>query len=131
MAAEVKEAGGEVTTLARRPDSQADADAILAAAIAAYGAVDSVFVASGYNKPAPIEDMPYEDWQAIMDANVRGPWLMAKAFGQHLAGRARQAGTGLARTGAASCCWSPRSAAGTAARPGTPPTARPRAPPTH
>jgi NAD(P)-dependent dehydrogenase (short-subunit alcohol dehydrogenase family) len=83
--------GGEVATLARRPDSQADADAILAAAIAAYGQVDSVFVASGLNKPAPIEDMAYEDWQAIMDANVRGPWLMAKSFGQHLAGR-EQAG---------------------------------------
>jgi NAD(P)-dependent dehydrogenase (short-subunit alcohol dehydrogenase family) len=87
VAAEVKQAGGEVSTLARRPDSQADAEAILGAATAAYGRVDSVFVASGYNKPALIEDMPYEDWQAIMDANVRGPWLMAKAFGQHLAGR--------------------------------------------
>jgi NAD(P)-dependent dehydrogenase (short-subunit alcohol dehydrogenase family) len=87
VAAEVKDAGGQVTTLARRPEAQDDADAILGAATAAYGAVDSVFVASGYNKPALIEDMPYEDWQAIMDANVRGPWLMAKAFGQHLASR--------------------------------------------
>jgi NAD(P)-dependent dehydrogenase (short-subunit alcohol dehydrogenase family) len=87
VAAEVKDAGGQVTTLARRPEAQDDADAILGAATTAYGAVDSVFVASGYNKPAVIEDMPYEDWQAIMDANVRGPWLMAKAFGQHLASR--------------------------------------------
>jgi NAD(P)-dependent dehydrogenase (short-subunit alcohol dehydrogenase family) len=78
---------GAVATLARRPDSQADADAILAAATAAYGVVDGVLVASGYNKPALIEDMSYEDWQAIMDANVRGPWLMAKAFGRHLASR--------------------------------------------
>jgi NAD(P)-dependent dehydrogenase (short-subunit alcohol dehydrogenase family) len=99
VAAEVKDAGGEVTTLACRPDRQDDADAILAAATAAYGAVDSVFVASGYNKPAPIEDMPYEDWQAIMDANVRGPWLMAKAFGQHLAGRAAAGGDGAGQTG--------------------------------
>lgn len=88
VAAEVKEAGGEVTTLACRPDSEQDAAGILAAAVAAYGQVDSIFVASGLNKPAPIEDMPYADWQAIMDANVRGPWLMAKAFGQHLASQA-------------------------------------------
>jgi NAD(P)-dependent dehydrogenase (short-subunit alcohol dehydrogenase family) len=85
VAAAARDAGGEVTTLACRPDTQSDADGILAAATAAYGAVDSVLVASGYNKPAPIEEMPYEDWQAIMDANVRGPWLMAKAFGRHLA----------------------------------------------
>jgi len=88
VAAEVKEAGGEVSTLACRPDTQADTDAIIGAAAAAYGRVDSVLVASGYNKPAPIEDMPYEDWQAIMDANVRGPWLVAKSFGRHLASRA-------------------------------------------
>jgi NAD(P)-dependent dehydrogenase (short-subunit alcohol dehydrogenase family) len=88
VAAEVKQAGGDVTTLACRPDSEQDAAGILAAAVAAYGGVDSIFVASGLNKPAPIEDMPYQDWQAIMNANVRGPWLMAKAFGQYLAGRA-------------------------------------------
>ena len=87
VAAEAKEAGGEVSTLACRPDSEQDAEAIMGAAVAAYGAVDSVFVASGLNKPAPIEEMAYEDWQAIMDANVRGPWLMAKAFGRHLAAR--------------------------------------------
>jgi NAD(P)-dependent dehydrogenase (short-subunit alcohol dehydrogenase family) len=88
VAAEAKEAGGEVATLACRPDTQDDTDAIISAACAAFGRVDSVLVASGYNKPAPIEDMPYEDWQAIMDANVRGPWLMAKSFGQYLSRRA-------------------------------------------
>jgi len=87
VAAEAKEAGGEVSTLACRPDSEQDAEAIMGAAVAAYGAVDSVFVASGLNKPAPIEQMRYEDWQEVMDANVRGPWLMAKAFGRHLAAR--------------------------------------------
>src|SRR5260370_2080005 len=35
-----------------------------------------------------MEQTRYEDWQEVMAANVRGRWLMAKAFGQHLAGRA-------------------------------------------
>jgi NAD(P)-dependent dehydrogenase (short-subunit alcohol dehydrogenase family) len=87
VAGEAEEAGGEVFMLSRRPDTQDDTDAIIGAATAEYGRVDSVLVASGYNKPAPIEDMPYEDWQAIMDANVRGPWLMAKSFGRYLASR--------------------------------------------
>lgn len=87
VAAAVRDVGGEVTTLVVRPDAEADAQGIIEAAVTAYGAVDSVLVASGYNKPSPIEDMSQEDWQAIMDANVRGPWLMAKAFGRHLAGR--------------------------------------------
>jgi NAD(P)-dependent dehydrogenase (short-subunit alcohol dehydrogenase family) len=87
VAAEAGEAGGEVSTLACRPDSEEDVEAIMTAAVAAHGPVDAVFVASGLNKPAPIEEMRYEDWQAVMDANVRGPWLMAKAFGRHLAAR--------------------------------------------
>jgi NAD(P)-dependent dehydrogenase (short-subunit alcohol dehydrogenase family) len=87
VAAEARAAGGTVTTLVRRPDSLPDAQAILDAGVTEFGAVDSVFVASGYNKPAPIVDMAYQDWQAVMDANVRGPWLMAKVFGAHALGR--------------------------------------------
>ena len=58
VAAEVKEAGGEVATLACRPDSQQDADGILAAAAEAYGRVDSVFVASGLDKRPPSRTCP-------------------------------------------------------------------------
>jgi NAD(P)-dependent dehydrogenase (short-subunit alcohol dehydrogenase family) len=87
VAAEVRAAGGEAVTLVRRPDALEDAEAILGAGIDAFGHVDSAFVASGYNKPAPIVDMAYGDWQDVMDANVRGPWLVAKALGTHLIGR--------------------------------------------
>jgi NAD(P)-dependent dehydrogenase (short-subunit alcohol dehydrogenase family) len=87
VAAEARGAGGEVETLVRRPDALEDAETMVAAASAAFGRVDSVFVSSGFNKPARIEDMAYEDWQHVMDANVRGPWLMAKALGSHLAAR--------------------------------------------
>jgi NAD(P)-dependent dehydrogenase (short-subunit alcohol dehydrogenase family) len=87
VAAEVRAVGGEAVTLVRRPDALEDAEAILGAGIDAFGHVDSAFVASGYNKPAPIVDMAYGDWQDVMDANVRGPWLVAKALGTHLIGR--------------------------------------------
>jgi NAD(P)-dependent dehydrogenase (short-subunit alcohol dehydrogenase family) len=87
VAAATREAGGRVSTLVRRPDQLADAEAIIGAAVEAYGAVDSVFVASGLNDPAPIEEMPYATWQAVMDANVRGPWLLAKVLGTHLGRR--------------------------------------------
>jgi NAD(P)-dependent dehydrogenase (short-subunit alcohol dehydrogenase family) len=87
VADEVRGAGAEPVTLVRRPDSVQDAEAILATGIEAFGQVDSVFVASGYNKPAQIVDMAYEDWQDVMDANVRGSWVMAKALGTHLIGR--------------------------------------------
>lgn len=83
VAAEVREVGGEVETIVRRPDSLADAEAILQAALQRFGRVDHLVVASGTNKPGFIEDQDYESWQQVMDANVRGAWLMAKAVGSY------------------------------------------------
>jgi NAD(P)-dependent dehydrogenase (short-subunit alcohol dehydrogenase family) len=83
VASEVREVGGEAGTIVRRPDSLADAQAMLEAALAAFGRVDRLVVASGMNKPGFIHELAYEDWQAVMDANVRGPWLMAKAVGTY------------------------------------------------
>jgi NAD(P)-dependent dehydrogenase (short-subunit alcohol dehydrogenase family) len=83
VAAEVRDTGGECTTLVRRPDSLEDAQAMLKAAIDAYGRVDHLVVASGFNKAGFIQDLSYETWQSVMDANVRGPWFMAKAVGTY------------------------------------------------
>lgn len=84
VAAEVAAVGGDAQTFVRRPDSLKDAEAIVKATVEAYGMVDTLVVASGLNKPAMIQDMDPADWQAVMDANVRGAWLMAKAFGTRL-----------------------------------------------
>jgi NAD(P)-dependent dehydrogenase (short-subunit alcohol dehydrogenase family) len=80
---EAKSVGAKVKLVYRRPDTLEDAEAMLAAALEAYGAVDQLVVASGFNKAGFIHEMKYEDWQAVMDANVRGEWLMAKAVGTY------------------------------------------------
>jgi len=83
VAAEAKEIGADATTLVARPDSLEDAQAMLKAALDAYDRIDQLVVASGMNKPGFIQDLAYEDWQRVMDANVRGPWFMAKAIGTY------------------------------------------------
>jgi len=80
---EAKSIGAKVKLVYRRPDRLEDAEAMLAAALEAYGAVDQLVVASGFNKAGFIHEMKYEDWQTVMDANVRGEWLMAKAVGTY------------------------------------------------
>ncbi len=75
-------AGDRVTLIERRPDTEADATAIAEAAVKAYGRIDSMLVASGMNKVAPIVDMPTADYDAVMDANVKGSWLMCQAAGR-------------------------------------------------
>jgi NAD(P)-dependent dehydrogenase (short-subunit alcohol dehydrogenase family) len=83
VAGEAREVGGEVETIARRPDTLEDANAMVEAALKRFGRLDQLVVASGMNKPGFIQDLAYEDWQAVMDANVRGIWLMAKAVGTY------------------------------------------------
>jgi NAD(P)-dependent dehydrogenase (short-subunit alcohol dehydrogenase family) len=84
VAGEVRSLGrGKVTTFVRRPDTLEDAEAMKALALETYGRVDMLVVASGYNKPGFIQDQSYEDWSSVMDANVKAPWLLCKAFGTH------------------------------------------------
>ncbi len=80
---DVGEVGGKVASIVRRPDALQDAEAILQAALDAYGRVDRLVVASGTNIAGFIENQTYEEGQRVLDANVRGPWLMAKAVGSY------------------------------------------------
>jgi NAD(P)-dependent dehydrogenase (short-subunit alcohol dehydrogenase family) len=83
VADEIRSLGGAVVPVYARPESLADADRMRDAALAAYGRLDQLVVASGTNKAGFIHEMAEEDWQAVMDANVRGAWLMAKSVGAH------------------------------------------------
>ena len=83
VADEVREVGGEPATIVRRPETLDDAQAMLAAALEKFGRVDQLVVASGLNKPGFIHEQSLPEWESVMDANVRGIWLMAKAVGSH------------------------------------------------
>ena len=83
VAEEARSLGAGVATVNRRPDSLDDARAMLDAALKAHGRVDQLVVGSGYNKAGFIQDLAEEDWQAVMDANVKGPWYMAKVVGTY------------------------------------------------
>lgn len=76
--------GADVELVARRPDSAADTDAMVAAAVAAHGPLDFLFTAAGENKPEKIEQQDPATWQHIMDANVRGTWLACRSAGRQL-----------------------------------------------
>lgn len=84
LAQELTSKGAEVQTVALRPNSAADAEAMVAAAVGRFGRLDIVVVASGLNKVGATVDQPVEDWDAVMDANVRGPWLVCRAAGAQI-----------------------------------------------
>jgi len=78
---EVKELGADCASVVRRPDTEVDVQAIRDAALQSFGRIDQLVIASGYNKAGFIHDQSLDEWESIMDANVRGNWLLAKAIG--------------------------------------------------
>jgi len=78
------ELGGKVETLAKRPSSEANCEAIVEAAVDSFGRVDILVVAGGLNKVAKIVDQPAADFLEIIDANVTQSWLMARAAGRQM-----------------------------------------------
>ena len=84
LGAELRDAGGEVELVNRRPDSEADTEAMADAAMRAFGRIDLLVTAAGTNKVSMIQDFDPSDWEAVMDANVRGSWLACKAAGRRM-----------------------------------------------
>ncbi len=91
LAKSLRSRGAAVEVVARRPESDDDAGAMVSAAAKAYGRLDILVVASGLNKVAPTVEQPVEDWDAVMSANVKGPWLACRAAGRQFL---RQGGGG-------------------------------------
>ena len=84
VAAEVRAAGGDVQIVARRAETEADAEAMVDAAVKSYGGLDILVAGAGMNEPSPIVDQSLERFEAIMNANVRGSWLVCKAAGKQM-----------------------------------------------
>lgn len=79
IAGECREAGAEVRTINARPTDEAVCADMMAAAVAAFGSLDILVVASGMNKVAKIDEMAPDTFTAVMDANVTQSWLLARA----------------------------------------------------
>src|SRR2546423_9667666 len=84
VGAECEKLGGKVEIVAKRPSSEANCDAIVNAAVAKFGRVDILVVASGQNKVSKIVEQKPEDFLDVMDANVTQSWLIARAAGRQM-----------------------------------------------
>jgi NAD(P)-dependent dehydrogenase (short-subunit alcohol dehydrogenase family) len=84
LAEEIRAAGGKCASVVRRPATPADAAAIVDASVSEFGQLDFVLAASGMNFVAPIHEMAVEKFDEVMDANVRGTWLVCQAAGRQL-----------------------------------------------
>ncbi|WOJ97734.1 SDR family oxidoreductase [Congregibacter brevis] len=74
--------GISAAAVPRRPNTEADCDAMVEAALSNFGGVDILVVASGMNDVSPIDEMSPERFQKVMLANVEGAWLIARSVGR-------------------------------------------------
>ncbi|MCZ0754297.1 SDR family oxidoreductase [Anoxybacillus sp. J5B_2022] len=59
-----------------------DVNAVVAKTVAQFGRIDILVNNSGATWGAPVEDMPLEAWQKVIDVNVTGTFLMSQAVGK-------------------------------------------------
>jgi NAD(P)-dependent dehydrogenase (short-subunit alcohol dehydrogenase family) len=81
--------GIQVCGVPRRPNTEADSDIIVESAVRAFGGVDILVVASGMNDVAPITEMAPERFSRVMQANLDGSWLIARAAGRRMIAQGR------------------------------------------
>jgi NAD(P)-dependent dehydrogenase (short-subunit alcohol dehydrogenase family) len=84
LAAQCRALGADARVVVRRSNTAADAEAIAEAAVKHFGVIDILVVASGMNDVSTIVEMSPERFAKVMEANVTGSWLMARAAGAHM-----------------------------------------------
>ncbi len=88
-AAACRALGAEVVSVARRPGTEADCEAVMQAGVDQFGSLDILVVGSGLNDVAPIVDMSPERFENVMHGNVTGAWLLCRAFGKRVIAQGR------------------------------------------
>jgi NAD(P)-dependent dehydrogenase (short-subunit alcohol dehydrogenase family) len=81
---EVGKRGRKAVPVVLRPNSVADAETMVKTVVEKFGRLDIAVSALGFNAPAPTVDMTLEQWETIMNANIRACWLVAKAAGTQM-----------------------------------------------
>lgn len=80
VAAAIRAGGGTAIVVPADVAREADAGAAVEQTLAAFGALHVAVNNAGImGAMAPIVDMAVEDFDAVMETNLRGVWLMAKA----------------------------------------------------
>jgi glucose 1-dehydrogenase len=91
LAAELCTGGGRATYQHCNVARKADVDAALAATLAEFGHVDGLVNNAGIFKAAPFLDITEADWDAVLDVNLKGAFLVGQAVARVMAAAGRGA----------------------------------------
>jgi 3-oxoacyl-[acyl-carrier protein] reductase len=91
IVAQIKEKGGQAIACQADISSAADVKTMVDKTIETYDGVDILVNSAGLNIDAPFFELSENDWDRVMDVNLKGPFLMSQAVGRHMvaAGKGR------------------------------------------
>lgn len=83
---EIKEAGSDAMSLLMDISQSKEVDAAIAAIVKKFGRLDILVHCAAIRGPVgtPVVDLPEETWQAVMDVNATGSFLVAKAAAKQM-----------------------------------------------
>jgi NAD(P)-dependent dehydrogenase (short-subunit alcohol dehydrogenase family) len=81
---EIRAMGRQALPLALDVRSQESIDAMVESATAHYGKVDILINNAGMNIRKPATEITWEDWNAVLDTNLRGSFFVAQAVAKKM-----------------------------------------------
>lgn len=84
VVAEIQAAGYSAAYCAGHPADPEDVKSVVEATLKQYGGIDILITAAGLSRVKPITEFPIEEFEEIMDVNVKGSWLYAREVGRVL-----------------------------------------------
>jgi len=84
-----KETGGEVTSFPTDVQKKEDVNDLVKSSIEKFGQIDILVNNAAVRGKHLIVDMPEEEWDFVMNTNVKGPFLLSQVAGKHMIDRGR------------------------------------------
>ena len=81
-AAAIRAEGGRALAVPCDATRRADLERALAAALERFGRVDILVNAAGINSPTPFFEITEQEWQRILDVNLKSVFLACQVFGK-------------------------------------------------
>lgn len=76
---QIEQAGGQALAVQCDVSDEDDVERLFQASDRAFGGLDILVANSGIQKDAPFADMSLKDWKAVLDVNLTGQFLCARA----------------------------------------------------
>jgi len=84
VVARIQEKGGEATAIPADVSSQEDVEAMIKKTVDIYGSLDILVNNAGINRDRLLLRMKEEDWDSVINTNLKGVFLVTKAAARYM-----------------------------------------------